>query len=996
MKSVRNALVGLLAGLTALSLAPGTEPAGAAPASAPQPRRVMSQMPTPFGSTMQNSDGSFTVRLSTGPVNAVSEDGSLRPIDTRLKSVSGSEYAAVARGHAFTAKVPRNPRRTPIKLVRGDAWVSLRLHGAGRATPSISGSTAVVEGAGNTGRLTYDVVSTGIKETIRLTRPPIGALTYTYTLDASPGLSPKPAADGSIELVSRAGQTLFTIPGGTMVDSAEQPSESTDVPYSLRRTGAGWQLTVTPDRSWLTDPARVYPVSIDPSISTLPSRDCWLNQAAPTNHYCGDPSSYIRVGRQDTSTASRRRGLVDFDVSSIPANAQVTRASAWLYLDSSQTPTSASAEYAVYEPGKAFGTASWDDSGGNGSWNGGNPRSTVYARKNMDGQTSGYKPFYGLGDLVQGWVDGSSPRRGILLKQVEENVANTMWFYSSSASSSNNGKRPYLEVTYTLPPLPPDPFDETEGAQTETAPTTVFDSAADGQVPAGSTRIVPIAIPDVAIADVDRVVAVVQVLDWTASGSVSVFGADEEPPATPTLSFDATETAGKVKSAVVELEPSVASDPGSIAISATGSGSPRIVVLARGWYGWASEDVTDDAPDLLTAAESDDVMAVSEAASAEAEPEDYLLDVFGRSQGLIEPDPAAVDDCVTTQPPGGSTPACAEQYSLAGDPTEAVPDTEPAMVAAAAQLHCSKEGPAWKIKTRTYGCRKTGLAWQVGDGVVGFKVTEAIETDTRGRLVKHHWQVRMKQNTSQVDWFEVTVTTNCRRGCSGAVANASSTELFGLGEDPLGAKHVATATGDIGARTSSSDKGHIQPVSLFLRVKIEWLGQFSSRKRMKNTPYIRCDNIKYLNAGYGCVLPAGRVALDLYPPGDGTGESAELIADAQAGMYGHPGDPDATNKYGLSRLHDASDRRSNRRVARAKCRLRTKPAGTSCDEYPFASTYQGCATTTVTTGVACYARWVNAAHNSKAGSLLGRFYQTWRILDTNQHVKMDRFYVRVN
>ncbi|MEZ5096017.1 MAG: DNRLRE domain-containing protein [Nocardioides sp.] len=623
--------------------------------------------------------------------------------------------------------------------------------------------------------------------------------------------------------------------------------------------------------------------------SIAPSRDCWLNQAAPTNHYCGDPSSYIRVGRQDTGTASRRRGLVDFDVSSIPADAHVTSASAWLYLDSSQTQTIASADYAVHEPGKAFGSATWNDSGGNGSWGGGNPGSTVYDVKTMNGQTSGYKSFDGLGSLVQGWVDGSRKRRGILLKQVGENVANTLYFHSSSSSATNNGKRPYLEVTYTLPPLPTDPFEGTEGAQTEIAPLTVFDSAADGQVASGSTRVVPIEIPGVATEDVDRVVAVVQVLDWTGSGSVTVYGADGVPLSVPTLSFDAAETVGKVKSVVVELEPSVESDPESIAITAAGSGAPRIVVLVRGWYGWAPEDTADDEPDLLSVAESDEVMAVSESTPVLAEPEEYVLDDFGRPQGLIEPDPSAVDDCVTTQPPGESPPACAEQYSLAGDPTESAPDTDQAALAAVAELHCSKEGPAWKIKTRTYGCRKTALAWAIGTGVVAFKVTEAIETDTRGKLVKHHWQVRLKENTTIFDWYDVTVTTHCRRGCDGVVANASSTEQFGTGEPKLGSKHVATATGDIAARTSSSDKGHTQPVSLFLRVKIEWLGAHSSKKRMKNTPYIRCDNVKYLNAGYGCVLPAGRVALDLYPPDDGTGESAALIADAQAGMYAHPG-----------------------------------------------------------------------------------------------------------
>ncbi len=181
-----------------------------------------------------------------------------------------------------------------------------------------------------------------------------------------------------------------------------------------------------------------------------------MNQSSPTTFYCGNPSSFIRVGRTDTSTSSKKRGLLDFDVSSIPATALITDASISLYLDTSQTATTAAADYAFHTAGKAFDSANWNTAGSAGSWTGGDPGAAAYGTKNLSGTgASGYRAFTGMSPLVQGWVDGSIPKRGLVLKQVGEGTANTLYFYSSSTATTNNNKRPYLNVTYTNPPSSP-------------------------------------------------------------------------------------------------------------------------------------------------------------------------------------------------------------------------------------------------------------------------------------------------------------------------------------------------------------------------------------------------------------------------------------------------------------------------------------------------------------------------------------------------------------
>jgi hypothetical protein len=50
--------------------------------------------------------------------------------------------------------------------------------------------------------------------------------------------------------------------------AGQSQSVIVDVPTTMVREASGdWLVTVTPDRSWLTDPARVYPVLLDPSLN---------------------------------------------------------------------------------------------------------------------------------------------------------------------------------------------------------------------------------------------------------------------------------------------------------------------------------------------------------------------------------------------------------------------------------------------------------------------------------------------------------------------------------------------------------------------------------------------------------------------------------------------------------------------------------------------------------------------------------------------------------
>jgi hypothetical protein len=52
---------------------------------------------------------------------------------------------------------------------------------------------------------------------------------------------------------------------------------------TLRRDGSGWELVVSVDRAWLDSRERVFPVTIDPSVTMSTGQtDCMLTTVSVT------------------------------------------------------------------------------------------------------------------------------------------------------------------------------------------------------------------------------------------------------------------------------------------------------------------------------------------------------------------------------------------------------------------------------------------------------------------------------------------------------------------------------------------------------------------------------------------------------------------------------------------------------------------------------------------------------------------------------------------
>ncbi|MEV0401068.1 NucA/NucB deoxyribonuclease domain-containing protein [Actinoallomurus sp. NPDC050550] len=212
--------------------------------------------------------------------------------------------------------------------------------------------------------------------------------------------------------------------------------------------------------------------------------------------------------------------------------------------------------------------------------------------------------------------------------------------------------------------------------------------------------------------------------------------------------------------------------------------------------------------------------------------------------------------------------------------------------------------------------------------------------------------------------MNITITAACEHPCSatGALRGPVVT-----GRSLTGTFHFTESTKS--EHTSSPDfiatpsKPPLSPVP----------GQSRAATR------IRCDDL-IEGRKAGCVVP------DYIPTMTTMAKLPKIAKNIRGiqkrGGYGVPGDK-------ARALHHITDEAQQRRNREAMCGRRhtgPRPAGKSCDEYPFASAREGGGTVG---GMGSGWAWVPAKEQNSQGGLISGFYNADRVLDG------DPFYVEV-
>jgi hypothetical protein len=399
---------------------------------------------TPYSTTFNNPDGTTTLRLYEG-VSFVPDPatGSLRRLEPTLVRRANGRWEPAAAADVSIAGLATDAAIATLRL-GGGAEVGFGLDAASGVPVKADGSVARFAGVARDSDIELSATATGIKEDIVLhsASAPTSWLFPLRTKGVTPAWD---AASGSVRFVDvRTGQVRATIPPGFMVDSNIHPrrgsgERSDNVRYTLVQQGNEWALRVDLDKAWLADPARVYPVRVDPTYNTG-SDDTYVSSRDNPNN--NSSQNDLTIGTYN-SGGEKAAALLHFDSAmSALSNKYIVGANLWLYNHWSYSCNNR--PVTVHRV-----TQTW--SGSSVRWPGPSYESAPLATREFHhGYTScpagGWESFPIPVTRFTNWTHGLETFRGFMVRASLTDSYGWKRFWSGSHPTTT--ARPYLDVTY--------------------------------------------------------------------------------------------------------------------------------------------------------------------------------------------------------------------------------------------------------------------------------------------------------------------------------------------------------------------------------------------------------------------------------------------------------------------------------------------------------------------------------------------------------------------
>ena len=404
-------------------------------------------------------DGSYVAAQYNYPVHYADDDGKWQDIDNTLASAAGGVFATPNARIKLAKKITGN--ETLFALKDGNTKLSFGLIGAAKGTVGTvtngedSSSDTELQKMMNLEKLSSSVVyenilpgadleyvidSLHIKENI-IVKEKNSSYSYSFSMKLN-GMSAELDENGDVNIYNEdSGEIQYKIPAPVVFDSAGAHAPKDAASYTLEASAKKYTLTVTVDAAWMNAEERVYPVTVDPTVSRANSYidDTYIMDA--------DGARDSKYGSATTiAILSNSIGyLMWYSLPQIPANAYVSNATI-------KTTTASLTNgncVGVYEV-----LTYWNE---NLTWNL-HTNGSGYNRGEL-GNLLDYNKIYSgnyywnITSLVRDWVsynnDSSTGKYnyGVAFKAVDGYTAATA-FYSSEYSTASG--RPTLEISYTV------------------------------------------------------------------------------------------------------------------------------------------------------------------------------------------------------------------------------------------------------------------------------------------------------------------------------------------------------------------------------------------------------------------------------------------------------------------------------------------------------------------------------------------------------------------
>jgi RHS repeat-associated protein len=311
---------------------------------------------------------------------------------------------------------------------------------------AVSGSTATFARVLPEVGLSYEVTAGGVKENLILASaaaPP----SFTFTI-SHPGLILHEDPQGQWGFYDEweNPHPLLVMPAPVAYDSSRDdlgdPAFCPNPGLTVRAGKDESTVTLSLPESWMSDPARIYPVTLDPSVhNSYASIDTFISSGTPNDYfYSLDHVSAGNFGSPNYWVT----GLFKFTLPADLTNAYVHSAQLYLrqYYQSTSTAQvariSAMTEYWI-------GSSTYNSLGGK-TWFGSETLSLPTTSSQGQNLTFQVEP------IVKKWADGTLENHGFALYQSEPDHSQRGWYRRVySYNYSNSAYWPKLTITYSLP-----------------------------------------------------------------------------------------------------------------------------------------------------------------------------------------------------------------------------------------------------------------------------------------------------------------------------------------------------------------------------------------------------------------------------------------------------------------------------------------------------------------------------------------------------------------
>lgn len=420
---------------------PFKAPAGGAP---PVPGPEVSQLRTRTSRTYRDKDsGQMVAQISGESVNY--QDGEAwKPISNRLVESDAAGYAVQNAANDYRVLFPADLSGAPIRVSRGDAWVTFQLDGASGAGV-FDGREAryadVLPGVS----ANYTVGNDSVKEDLVFRDGRTSAV--AFSLAVSDNLTPK-LVKGGVALVDaqRRVRMRFARPFVYDHKGFEIPASRLDT--RLERDGAGWKLRLALDADWLEQETKQGPVTLDPVVSTALGQDCLIDSyiAVANSSFCSDTF----VGAGYNAADHDHAALLKFNVRDhLPAGAIVYKADVYANVQWAEnaniqrimahrmtTPWTNDATWLTRD-----GTNGWSDP--SGPLPSGDYATVAEDGESLSSADAGTWARWSQTTSVRGYMAREYEEHGTLLRSETRTNSNYISFGSLESSTA-----PYLQVNY--------------------------------------------------------------------------------------------------------------------------------------------------------------------------------------------------------------------------------------------------------------------------------------------------------------------------------------------------------------------------------------------------------------------------------------------------------------------------------------------------------------------------------------------------------------------